>query len=272
MLYLIYIHISTNALIFPRHKLPELRTSRIAGQAPRLSLPENIENLHKQEEKTRSEALRVISGDTALKDHLQTIEASLDTIYAFTRECVNQIEDELAIQGLGIRLFNAGASALSLMLAGYYQNSLMLLRDGLETGFLIDYFSIDRTKIQEWRQCDEKDRNRKFSPAEILRALDAHDKVTGGKRAQIYKLVCIWGASDLRRIQVCGPKRAWRNWPLFQPKIPTGLVGELVKHLCDSALVYAGHFPGASTNLLNGKALFLNDIRPWAKKYLGLNL
>ena len=59
------------------------------------------------------------------------------------------MKDSVTIQLLGIRLFNASASALALMLMGYYQNSVTMLRDLLETGFLIDYFAIDRPKIQE---------------------------------------------------------------------------------------------------------------------------
>jgi hypothetical protein len=56
------------------------------------------------------------------------VEASLDTIHAFTIKHERPTEDELTIQRLGIRLFNAEASALSLLLAGYYQNSVTLQR------------------------------------------------------------------------------------------------------------------------------------------------
>jgi hypothetical protein len=80
------------------------------------------------------------------------------------------------------------------MLMGYYQNSVTMLRDLLETGFLIDYFAIDRPKIQERRQSNEKERKSKFAPAKIRQALDAHDKATEEKRAQIYKLMCNYGA------------------------------------------------------------------------------
>jgi len=133
-------------------------------------LPENLESLHKEEEKIRTEALLAINADSALKEHLDMVHACLDTVHAFTLQYQKQTEDELTVQLLGIRLFNASASALALMLAGYYQNSVTMLRDLLETGFLIDYFAIDRPKIQEWRQSNEKERKRKFGPAKIRQA------------------------------------------------------------------------------------------------------
>jgi hypothetical protein len=84
-------------------------------------LPDNLENLHKEEERIRTNALLAINADTALKDHMNMIHASMDVIWIFTREHKNRTDDELTIQLLGIRLFNASASALALMLDGYYQ-------------------------------------------------------------------------------------------------------------------------------------------------------
>jgi hypothetical protein len=68
------------------------------------------ESLHKEQERIRTEALRAINADAALKDHLNMVEASLDTIHAFTIKHERPTEDELTIQRLGMRLFNAEAS------------------------------------------------------------------------------------------------------------------------------------------------------------------
>jgi hypothetical protein len=78
-------------------------------------LPENLESLHKQEERLRTESLVAINADAELKEHLRIVEVSLDTIHAFTILHENRTKDELTIQQLGIRLFNAGTSALSLL-------------------------------------------------------------------------------------------------------------------------------------------------------------
>jgi hypothetical protein len=236
-------------------------------------LPENLESLHKEEEKIRTEALLAINADPALKEHLDMVHASLDTVHAFTLQYQKQTEDELTVQLLGIRLFNASASALALMLAGYYQNSVTMLRDLLETGLLIDYFAIDRPKIQEWRQSNEKERKRKFGPVKIREALDAHDKATGEKRAQIYKLMCNYGAHPTYEgFRLVNPAGLGEIGPFFNRKFLKGLLEELVKHLSYSSWVYAGHFSCASNGLLKGKAEFMNELLVWAKKYLGADI
>lgn len=66
-------------------------------------LPENLESLHKEEEKIRAESLLVINADSALKEHLDMINASLDTVHAFTHGYENQTEDELTVQRLSFR-------------------------------------------------------------------------------------------------------------------------------------------------------------------------
>jgi hypothetical protein len=159
------------------------------------------------------------------------------------------------------------------MLAGYYQNSVTMLRDLLETGFLIDYFAIDHAKILEWRQSNEKERKRKFEPAKIRRALDAHNKATGEKRAQIYKLMCNYGAHPTYEgFRLVNPAGFAEIGPFFNRKFLKGLLEELVKHLSYSSWVYAEHFPGASNGLLKGKAEFMNELVAWAKKYLGADI
>jgi hypothetical protein len=235
-------------------------------------LPENLESLHKEEERIRIASLVAINADAALKEHLRMIEVSLDTLHAFTILHENRTEDELTIQQLGIRLFNAGTSALSLLLAGYYQNSVTLQRDLLETGFLIDYLAIDRAKIQEWRESNDKELQKKFAPVKIREALDAYDEATGKKRAEIYKQMSIYAAHPTPKglLLLC-PKGPAEIGPFFHEKFLRNLLGELVKNLVFFALAYTGHFSGVSIVLLGGKAAFLDDLDAWGKKYLGLD-
>jgi hypothetical protein len=236
-------------------------------------LPENLKNLHKEEERIRVESLLAINADSASKDHLHMIEASLDTIHAFTILHEKPSRDELTIQLLGIRLFNAGASALALLLAGYYQNSVMLQRDLLETGFLVDYLTTHRAKIQEWRESNDKERENKFSQRKIREALDAHDNATGKRRAFIYKLMCKYGAHpSYEAFRLVSPNGISQIGPFFEPKFLKHLLEELVKNLTYFALVHSGHFSGVPIGLLSGKAAFLEELRVWAGKYLGPEL
>jgi len=105
-------------------------------------LPENLESLNKQEEENRTQSILQINADPKLKDHLEIVYASLNMLYNITISYKNQTDDELTIQYIGIRLFNSIVSSFKLLLTGYYQSSVILQRDILEIGFLLDFFSI----------------------------------------------------------------------------------------------------------------------------------
>jgi len=242
---------TTNQLILPR-------------------LPDNLESLHREEERLRTDALLAINADSALKDHMDIIHASMDVIFTFTHEHKKQTDDELTIQLLGIRLFNASASALALMLAGYYQNSATLLRDLLETGFLLHYFNIDSSKIHEWKCSDEKARRDKFSPVKIRQALDNHEDVKQTKRGHIYKLMCNYAAHPAYEgFMMVAPNGLGKIGPFFEEKRVKCLVEEFAMHLPFFALVYMEHFDNAAPAFLKAKLSFMKDLKSWAEKYLG---
>ncbi len=52
---------------------------------------------------------------------------------------------------LGMRMFNAFGASLKLALSGYVQNGALLMRDILETVFLMDLFCGERDLIKKWR-------------------------------------------------------------------------------------------------------------------------
>ena len=80
----------------------------------------------------------------------------MNAIYAFTHDHVHGSEDELTLQYLGIRMFNAGGASIKLALSGYYQKAFHHVRDVLETSFLVDYLSTYPEKIDKWRRADKK--------------------------------------------------------------------------------------------------------------------
>ena len=82
------------------------------------------------------------------------IEQAMNMLDYMSKRRPHAHEDELVLQMLAARLFNSGASAMKLMMGGYYQSTVMVMRDILETTFLLDYFHSNRTRITEWRTCD----------------------------------------------------------------------------------------------------------------------
>jgi hypothetical protein len=148
-------------------------------------IPANLTSLHFQEEQLRGKALEVVTRDAKLQLHLIVTEAAMD-LADVLRQYPTSDEDLKVIQILGMRTFNAFGASIKLALSGYGQNSALVMRDILETTFLLDYFRSDRALIGRWRTTDKRTRREEFSPVKIRMALDARDGFTGKKRAEIY--------------------------------------------------------------------------------------
>jgi hypothetical protein len=98
-------------------------------------------------------------------------------------------DDELTMQFLGIRLFNAAAASVKLALSGYYQKAFVHLRDILETYFLVDYLRSNPAQIAAWKNADNRTLRRDFSPMRIREALDKRDGYATQGRKKFYELV-----------------------------------------------------------------------------------
>jgi hypothetical protein len=146
-----------------------------------------LAGLHHREEQLRQEAIDLVQGDQRLQLHLAIVEAAMDLADVF-RQLDTSDEDLKAIKMLGMRTFNAFGASLKLALSGYSQNSALILRDVMETVFLIDYFAGDRTLIERWRFADKKARMKDFGPVRVREALDARDGFAGKKRFDIYEM------------------------------------------------------------------------------------
>ncbi|MFT3673550.1 hypothetical protein [Aestuariivirga sp.] len=148
-------------------------------------LPFNLSLLHEGEERTRQDALDLVAPNLRLQLHLKAVEAAMllaDTL----RQLPNEDEDFKVFQLLGLRLFNAFGSSVKLLMAGYFQNGALILRDVLETLFLLDLLSHDRALVSQWRIADRKVRKQLFSPAAVRKTLDDRDGLKTRKREKQY--------------------------------------------------------------------------------------
>lgn len=135
-----------------------------------MSAIDNLVSLHNQEEELRAKSLEAIKGDATLSDHWNLVAEAMNVIYAFTHDHIHESENELTLQYLGIRLFNAAGASVKLALSGYYQKAFQQVRDVIETHFLVDYLSTSPEKINEWRCEDKKKRIAQFGPGIIRNA------------------------------------------------------------------------------------------------------
>ena len=150
-------------------------------------IPSNLQSLYAHEEALRSKALSVVTQDNRLAMHLLVIEQAMD-LADLLRQFPTEDEDLKVSQVLGMRIFNALGASLKLALSGYGQNSALIMRDVLETVFLLDLFSHDRALIERWRVADDKERREVFSPAPVRKALDDRDGFTERKREATYRM------------------------------------------------------------------------------------
>lgn len=155
---------------------------------PRHRIPQNLRSLYGQEEILREKAEELVARETELSLHLSAIEHAMN-LADLLRKYPTDDEDIKVIQILGMRTFNAFGASTKLGLSGYSQNSAMIMRDILETVFLLDLFNGDREKIEHWRIASKKDKMKNFSPYRVREALDDRDGFTERKRAEIYGLL-----------------------------------------------------------------------------------
>lgn len=146
-----------------------------------------LDSLHSGEEQLRTKAQAIVDGDTSLQLHLSAVEAAMD-VADVLRQFPTSDEDLKVAILLGMRTFNAFGSSLKLIQSGYNQNGALIMRDILETVFLLDLFRGDRTLIKQWRPAEKKTRMKKFGPVMVRKALDDRDDITSMKRFEIYEM------------------------------------------------------------------------------------
>ncbi len=171
------------------------------------SIPENLLSLHKQEEMLREKATEIVEGSDCLALHVSVVEHAMD-LADVLRQFQTKDEDLKVVQMLGMRIFNAFGASLKLAMSGYSQNSALVLRDVLETVFLMDLFKTDRAKIEQWRFADKKERMKKFKPIDVRMALDARDGFDSKKRAELYELFSeLAGHPTMKSVSMMRPQK-----------------------------------------------------------------
>jgi len=232
-------------------------------------LPENLQNLRKEEDEVRAQSLLHINGNASFVDHLALVHDCLDAIHVHTISHKNVDEEELVLQRLGIRLFNSASCALSLLLSGYYQNAALTIRDLLETGFLVDYLRTDRSQVKVWRDSPDDERRKNFQPWQIRDALDKRDGFTEKKRAEAYKLLSNYASHPTHAgFKLFSPSWMSKIGPFFEETYLKALLEELTKRLAAAADVYVRCFPSVKPNVQAAREHFLSRLAAWSRTYL----
>jgi hypothetical protein len=236
-------------------------------------LPENLESLHKHEEEIRTKSVLEINSDKNLKDQLVIIQESLNMIFDVTKSYKAEDKIELTIQYIGARLFNSTVTAIKLMLSGYYQNSVMLQRDIVEIGFLLDYFLSDKPKIEKWINSSTKERMDNFSPTSVRKALDDRDGFEGKKRQEIYRLMSELATHPTYAgFKLLAPDGKVHLGPFFNVKYLKHLIHELALRVPNFTVIYISHFEKLPSTFMKVRVEYLAKIKEWAQRYLKSDL
>lgn len=195
--------------------------------ASKLKFPMNLHRLHDGEEFLHIKAIELIEADPRLLLHAKIIEQAMDVLDTF-RQFHTDDEDLKVIQMLGLRLFNALASSARLLLGGYAQTSALVLRDVLETVFLLDFFRTNRAAITKWRYADKKARLKDFKPVKVRETLDQRDGFTTKKREEMYSMFSeLAGHASMASVNMLRPTGMdARNGPFLDPTALDAVLSE----------------------------------------------
>jgi hypothetical protein len=240
-----------------------------------MAATDNLGSLHDHEEQLRAQSLEAIKADAALSDHWKLVAEAMNAIFVFTHDHVHGSENELTLQYLGIRLFNAAGASIKLALSGYYQKAFHLVRDVIETYFLVDYLSTYPEKIDEWRRADKKKRIAQFGPGVIRKALDQRDGYTSGKRKEIYDLISELASHPSYRgisLTTTGKANMAQVGPFFDEKKLRVWLYEIAMRLSHAAVILLSAPERKDAKLLTTQVHYIEVNKKWWSKYRRLKL
>ena len=222
-------------------------------------------------DESRIEALHdeMIAGDGELRDHVVMIDASLDFIHQVVIAEPHKDTEELILLRLSIRCFNSGAASLRLVRCGYWQPAFALMRDLLETLFLVDLLNWDRKEAKRWHSLSEKERREAFHPAKVRDRLDARDGLTERERKKAYDRLSGYAAHPTPQgFSVISPDMMTQVGPFPDRKNLRAALQELVKRLTNAASVIGSIIKTDEPEMKSIKMDFRTKLRRWSSKYI----
>ena len=238
------------------------------------AFPENFDLLSSGEDNIRAISKRAIEASEDLSLHANMIERAMTVLDHMAKRRPHSDEDELVLQMLAARLFNSGASAMKLLMGGFYQSAVMIMRDILETTFLLDFFHSQSDQIAIWRGCDEKQRLDQFGAAKIRTALDNRDGYTERKRAAAYHLLCQLGTHPtypgFQMLQAKGSNLVIVG-PFFEPASLDAVLSELAKTIMQAG-AQARHAKEGDISDYRLSIDYLTMQADWSDRFFGTKM
>lgn len=234
-----------------------------------MPIASNILALHAYEEEVREKALQAIAADNELTDHLQAVHDAMGHLTVLIRMESTPGSAEHTFQLLAIRLLNNAASVLKLGLSGYYQVGFQLVREMLELLNLVDLFSVEPNKLEEWRTADDKTLTNVFGPAKVRLALEKHERFTGQRRDGLYKTFSNYAAHPTYRgFQLFAPGDSPQMGGFFDAKLLEALLYETARHLSHATIALSTQFQDVAEPVLAAKAIYIDQLRHYYEAHV----
>ncbi len=236
-----------------------------------MTFPTNLIRAHTESERLRGETIAAIEASADLSFHAEAIERTANLLYFFGHDGTIRSDDDRVVRVLGFRGFNDIMTSANLILGGYYQPAMMIARDLLELGFLLDDFTNDKAQIEKWRTLPPKEYDKVFKPVQVRERLDQRDGFTGLKRAEIYKFISnVAGHPSPAGFQMLlRPDGNYYCGPFVEAKSIDACWSELAK-IC---IQIGGHFQQffdlTSKEVVVAKVGYLELENRWLRQFFG---
>lgn len=213
----------------------------------------------------------MIAANRELRDHVGLINAALDFIHRMVIAEPHKSDGHLILLRLSVRCFNSAAAALRLVRCGYWQPAFAVMRDLLETSFLLDLLSRDATEVTRWRTLPEGQRKKAFAPVKVREKLDSRDGCTERKRKDAYDRLSAYAAhATPEGFVVISLEMMTQVGPFPSEKNLRAALQELARHVAAVSVIIGTIVRTEAEETLALKAAFYNGLQRWSSRYLGL--
>ena len=216
------------------------------------------------EDTHREQSLRAIDESQKLSRYAQIIDASIAVLSNLSATHKTVDDHAVPLQYLMAQILNSASASLSVLFAGYYQQSALLMRHMLEVGFLLDYLRSNPARVAEWRDFQREGLPPGFKTGKLMSALDKRDKLTVDGRKETYETMCILAAHPTpmsRRMIVSGGFRM--VGPFFDARYLENNLGELARNLPFFALVAVAALQDTTPAVKQHCEEFRAKLRSW---------
>ncbi|MDG5497910.1 hypothetical protein [Niveispirillum sp. BGYR6] len=236
------------------------------------AIPKNLSLLHAEEEALCVKSIALIEGSKDMSLHVSMIEQCMDALQYVRVNTLDMSEDQLIVALIGASLFNSMASAMKLLLSGYYQSSGLQIRYILESGWLLDYLRTDAKLVRQWKETTEDKRLKLFGPNIVRKALDKRDGFKRKNRDAHYKRLCnLCGHPTFAGFAMLRPNPTAdaHMGPMLVPSLLEGCIQELVQVSIIAAHAFTRFFPPKTQLDYKARLHFLEAYGDWREKVFG---